>query len=553
MEGVAANWYVADPMTSPSRRTVEATALLLAAALAPAGCGEIQRWLGDGGDDDSQADGGAIIPKRASDLGAGAASPLRPLERAERKMDYPAKDASHLGFNLQALSKTYSLAGAVEVPAWAKEGVGDPLVTRDDDIATAWRCTADDDAPCAFGMSFPEPARVTAIRLWANAPHEPADHARISELKVHTDEGWAKVRFGEEQDFVYVVFGQPVDTTQLTVEFVDVHAGHKGHEIWLGDIEAYGDRGATRAGLDIDPTAVVVRHGKTSWKRSGLERQLSPTHLEIVKPDATAIRLGPGSAIYGRPGDRLLLVEQLLQTVCNVHKGRYFAIDTKTRVWIPLGDLGGMLGDVYRQEAGEGWAVGFADEEHPKMQAMLLEEGVYMRRKTQRMASTTTAEYFEQWRIPVEATLRGGVDPRRPTGPCKEATAETIAPLATAYDGKLGAPAQWSVCDLGAEHAAYLFDGGGCGKRWELHVVSDKGRTVASRKGKAAQGAAFHVRSSEALGLLVEVTSDDVSATYLVRSDDIVDLPPNTALAVRAPASCGARCDAPFVNPRRPD
>ena len=28
-------------------------------------------------------------------------------------MSYPAKDASHMGFNLQALSQTYALAGAV--------------------------------------------------------------------------------------------------------------------------------------------------------------------------------------------------------------------------------------------------------------------------------------------------------------------------------------------------------------------------------------------------------------------------------------------------------
>ena len=527
--------------------------MLLATALATAGCGEIGRWLGDGGDDEAHADGGAIIPKRQPDLGGSKALPPRPLERAERKMDYPAKDASHLGFNLQALSKTYALAGAVEVPAWAKEGIGDPLVTRDDDVASAWRCTADETVPCAFGMSFPEPARVSAIRLWAKAPHEPNDHARVSELKVHTDRGWVKARFGEEQDFVYVIFGRPVETTQLTVEFLDVHAGHKSHEIWLGDIEAYGDRGATRPPLEVDPTAVVVRHEKPNWKRTGHERLLSPTHLELVRPDATAIRLGPGSTIYGRPGDRLLLVEQLLQTVCNVHKGRYFALDTKTRMWIPLGDLGGMLGDVYRQESGEGWVVGFADDEHPKMQAVLLEDGVYTRRKTQRMSSTTTAEYFAQWRIPVQTSPRGGVSPRQVTGPCQAATAETIAPLTKAYDGKVGPLGQWSVCELGAGHFAYLFDGGGCGKRWDVRVVSDNGRAVAARSGKSPKGAAIHVRPSEALGLLVEVTSDDASTSYLGRSDDIVDLPPNTALAVRAPVSCGERCDAPFVNPRGPE
>ena len=45
----------------------------------------------------------------------------------------------------------------------------------------------------------------------------------------------------------------------------------------------------------------------------------------------------------------------------------------------------------------------------------------------------------------------------------------------------------------------------------------------------------------------------EVDLSGAVRSDDIVDLPPNTALAVRAPVSCGERCDAPFVNPRGPE
>lgn len=539
-------------MTSPWSRTVGVAASVCATALALAGCGEIQRWLGDDGGARADA-GGPIAAPPPADAGDGGAAPPRPLQRAERKLAYPAKDASHLGFNLQELTKTYALAVAVEVPTWAHEGEGNPLDTRDDDTATAWRCKTGDDAPCAFGMHFPERARVSAIRLWALSPEAPADHARIAELKVHTDEGWAKVRFGEDVEFQYVVFGQPVKTTQLTVEVVAVHDGRKDAQLWLGEIEAYGDQGAARPPMDLDAAGVVVAQPEQAWKRTGLERQLSQTYLSLVHPDATLTRLGPGSAVYGRTGDRILLVEQLLQTVCTVHKGRYFALDTKTRVWIPLGDLGGMLGDVYRRETGDGWAVGFADDEQPKMQGMLLEEGTYMRRKTQRMATTTTAEYFEQWRIPVEATPRGGANPRRIGAPCRTATAETLAPLVKAYDGKPGGPKQWSVCELSADHAAYLFDGGGCGKGWEVRVVSDKGHAVAARSGKSPKGAALRVRKSDALGLLVEVATDDTASTYLVRSDDIVDLPPNTGLAVRPPASCGQRCDAPFANPRRPE
>jgi hypothetical protein len=470
-------------------------------------------------------------------------------------MEYPAKDAWHIGFNLRSLAETYALAGAVEVPEWSNEGTGDPLSTRDDDVSTAWRCTPNADTTCAFGINFPEPASVSAVRLWALSADAPLDHARVERVRVHTDVGWAEVRFGDDVAAAYVIFGRPVETRQLTVEFMSVHPGHKSHEVWLGELEVYGEAGAARPPLSLDATTVIVSHPTNPWTKHGHERRLQTTFLEQLRPDGTRVRIGFGSAIYGAASDRLILVEDMLQTVCSVQKGRYFAIDRQTRMWIPLGDLGGLAADMYRRRAGTGWAAGFADEETPRLEGMLLQAGEYSRHKTQRMASTTGPEYLEQWEMEPHPTPRGGASLRSPIGPCRPADADTIAPLARDYAGKLGKPETWSICELGGGTRAFITDGGGCAKRWEIRVVADAGRVVASRAGKATgDGASVAVRASDSLGLLVDVgTGGDRSKAFVVRSDDIVDLPDGTALAIRPPASCRKRCDEPFVNTRRPD
>jgi hypothetical protein len=521
------------------------------------GC-QVVAWLAGGQeaeatDDDVEIEGMGMVPTA---IDVGTARPPGPLERARLKLTYVTKDARHMGFNLRTLAETYALAGAVEVPEWSDPGEGDLLDTRDDDLDTGWRCTPSRETTCAFGIHFPEPATVTMVRLWAMGPTSdgPKSHPRLEEIRIHTDEGYSDVLYADEEDFAFAIFGRPITTRQLTIEVVAVHEGKKSAALSLGDIEVFGEAGAAREPLVLDPSIAVVRPGGDAWRKTGMTHVLERSFVDLVRPDGTLRRFAPGSALLGRPGDRIVLLEQLLQTVCKVQQGRYFAIDTQTRVWLPLGDLGGIPGDVYAHDKGQGFAVGYADLDLARLQGVFLQAETYVRTKTNRMERQPYTETFATWGVSDGALPRGGFVTSAPLAPCRAATAEDLAPMAKSRGGKAPAADRWLACDLGREHAALLTSGGECGSGWEILVLGPKGRAVAQRKGTGKSGGSrLRVRSSEELGLFVEVgDGTEITRTFVVRSDDIVDLPEGTALAQRPPAACRKRCDDEFPNPRGP-
>jgi hypothetical protein len=538
-------------------RRLVCTALLGASfGVTITGC-QIAAWLaGDGtggaADHDPEVEGVGMIPPTPD---VGTARPPGPLERARLKLKYVTKDARHLGFNLRTLADTFALAGAPEVPEWSDPGEGDPLDVRDDDLATGWRCTPSRETTCAFGVHFPEPATVSSVRLWAGNPAAQGEkaHPRLAQIRVHTDEGYGDVLYADEQDFAFAIFGRPVTTRQLTVEVLAVHEGEKSQTLWLGDLEVYGESGVPRPPLTIDPATAVVRPGGDAWRKSGMTHKLEGSFVDLVQPDGSTQRFAPGSALIGRAGDRIILLEQLLQTVCKVQQGRYFAIDTQTRVWLPLGDLGGIPGDVFAHGKGMGFAVGYVDPDVARVQGIFLETDTYVRSKTQRMDREPYTAVFAAWGVTDGVVPRGGFDASAPSEPCHAAEADDLAALAKARGGK--APAdRFTACDLGRDHTALLSSGGRCGSSWEVYVLGPSGRVVAQRKGTGRKGGArLRARVSAELGLLVEVgDATDATRTFVVRTDDIVDLPEGTALAVRPPAACRKQCDDEFSNPRRP-
>lgn len=537
------------------RRTVSIG--LIAVVCSAGGC-QLGSWLGGGGSEDAadhEADreGLGMVPP-APDVGT--ARPPGPLERSRLKLMYVTKDARHMGFNLRTLAQTFALAGAVEIPEWSDPGEGDLLDTRDDDLDTSWRCTPTRETTCALGIHFPEPATVTSLRLWAMGPTSdgPQAHPRLAEIRIHTDEGYGDVRYADEDDFAFAIFGRPVTTRQLTVEVVAVHEGKSSPELALGDIEVYGEAGVPRPPLAIDPATVVVRPGGDAWRKSGMTHKLEGSFIDLVAPDGSAVRFAPGSALFGRTGDRVLLVEQLLQTVCKVQQGRYFAIDTHTRVWMPLGDLGGIPGDVFAHAKGQGFAVGYADADRSRLQGVFREAETYLRPKTSRMDRDPYEKTFASWGVANEVLPRGGFTPASPSAPCRAATESDVAALGKARPGKAPAADRTMACDLGREHTAMLTSSGACGAAWEIGVLGPSGRLVAQRKGSSKRGGTrMRVRASEQLGLLVEIGDGTESArTFVVRRDDIVDLPGNTVLAVRPPQACRKHCDDEFPNPREP-
>jgi len=535
-----------------------------------------------GGADDSAGEGDGSRPIVA-DVSEGAATLVEPLTRGAKRLRFIGKGSDHLGWKLSAIAKMYSLAGAVEVPQWGPEGTGALRQTRDGDLQTAWTCQNTREQTCAFGIHFPKPTTLVAIRVNASPDMDdkPGDFARVRTLRVHTDEGYAEARFEPTYAELFLKLGEPVTTTQLTVEVVETN-DKEGGLLRIAEFDAFGTKGDPRPPLEVDSAATFVQLSDPVWKKSGTTRELEPSWIEYLGADGRPRTLAAGSAVYAS-GGRFLLIERMTQSKCSSAGGSYQFIDLKTHVRFSLGDLGGIPGDVWLHDAGQGFALGYVDRDTTKVHAVVFEGGKYKRKKSSRASRDTYHELFEEWHINDAMVPRGGggtVDD--PPQRCAAATAEQFAtlnearqqsssPTAEDADAKeskkkkkkprakrtgskgLGGPAdRWLVCELGEGVLAYASTDGDCGKRWEIVVVDGKGKQVARRTDSRA-GARVRVRRTDEHEVFVEVGGkDDDVELFSVRTDTIESLGMGSALGVSAPAACRDRCDSPFVNPRAP-
>lgn len=481
-----------------------------------------------------------------------AAEPARPIERAQKKLYFPAKGSTNFGFNLEALSELRALAGEIDVPAWSAPGKGEPALMRDDDISTAWQCTPTPDAPCAVGLHLPRTARLRALRLYGAAGptlREARNEPRIAKVRIHTDEGFVDVPLPDDPTHLYVVLGQPVNTLNVAVEVLET-VGKKNGSIHLAELEVYGDEGQPREPWNIDPARSFVRTEPDPWTKASGAWRLRSGHIETLDDDGTVRRLMAGTALVGKAGDRMLLLERIESTLCNHHEGTFFLVDQQTRVIAPLGALGGAGADIYRHADGRGFGVGRNTAAETTLHGVILEEGEYRRKRTAARRDQRAPDTFEAWKLDSDALRRGGTTDDLPEG-CVLGSDDRMAELSSALGRKTfeARPGQWVVCDLADGATAYLTARAPCGSKWELHVLGGDRRAVASREGS---GRGTHLRLEHPASelLLAEIgQSNGQAEVFRITPREIASLGKGTALALRAPSGCRKRCDDPLPNP----
>ena len=260
----------------------------------------------------------------------------------------------------------------------------------------------------------------------------------------------------------------------------------------------------------------------------------------------------PGTAVFGRGEDRIVLVESLGATDCRTHRGEYYLLDRTTRVPAPVGDLGGLGGQVFRKLDGLGFVNGYVDDVTARLAGVVLEGDTLRHRRTQRLSGVEGPATLDEWAIERQATPRGGAPINRPPGGCTVGADDTMAVFARATGTKPPEkPAEWMVCDLGSGRRAFLSDHGPCGKSWEIIVLDGSDHRVLSRQAKR-RGARLRVRRWSDEALFVEVGGDDDVVELLRVTATAVTQLGATEFAASPPQACRNRCDDALFNPSAP-
>lgn len=535
-------------MPTLARPSLASSALLL--MLLTPGCGKVQSLLGLDEDEQAQPDAKARPGKAppetdvAPDAGGGSAPP-EPLVRSDQKLRFPGKSSEHMGFDLDKLSKLRALTGAVEIPEWSSPGEGTERHVRDDDLRTAWSCRVRPEQPCAIGIHFPEPAEVEVVRLYVTPRGDEQNRSRLKRVRVHTSVGWAEARMAEEDGAWHVLFGEPVRTRNLSVEVLETWGDGP---LELAELEVYGRSGVARDPLLVDPGQVVITFDGPVWRQKLRTNTAGPAFVETMDVDGRLRRILPGSALVGRLRDRMLLVERASWSTCNDHQGAYDLLDTQTRVVVPLGDMGGFPGKVFRQTSGLGFAIGSIDGYETHVQGVVLDEDSYERRVTDRLDLRKPEELLAAWGMEPKPLPHDDAHPLDdPPNGCAPAKAPLLASLAKHLPRRTKLVAsQWLACSMNAGNHLLVTTGGACGKQWQVVVLDGEGELVAQRSGKQA-GMYARLRRIDGDAVMVELwPGDDRPRVLLAESDDIVDVGNTAALSLRPPAGCRKQCDVEF-------
>lgn len=466
----------------------------------------------------------------------------QPLVRAEHKLRFPGKGGENMSFSLERLSKLRALAGAIEVPDWSAEGHGLPRLSRDDDLRTAWVCDPDEDHPCAIGLHFPEMAEVEIVRLYAATPGGKEPSARPQTVRVHTAEGWAEARLADDDRPWHVVLGEPIRSPNVILEVLDTHGEGPLH---LAEIEVYGPSGPVRPPLHVDPSRAVVSFDATPWKSKLKTNTATPSFIEQVDVDGRLHRAFPGTALIGRAGDRMMLVEHAAWTTCDDGQGTYELIDLHTRVFVPLGDFGGFGEPAFAHAQGLGMALGNLDLDEGEVHAVVLDEGEYERRATDRLEKRTPRQMLESWGIDPTPLPRSDAHPLDdPPAGCSPARMEDLAALEPQLPKRTRIVAeQWIGCSLGGGSRLLMTTGGDCGREWHVGVIDGEGEKLGLVSGKEA-GTHLRLRRLDGEAMLVELWGSKDDPRLLLADVDGVRELGRAGLSLRAPASCRKDCGA---------
>jgi hypothetical protein len=257
----------------------------------------------------------------------------------------------------------FSLEAEPFEPSWAVQA-GDASLVRDGDLLTAWTCTPGERA-CALGLEFASTARVRIIRIFPGAGSRLGDfedHSRVSRIRVHTDAGSFEIGLEKGWNHRHVVIPDGLDTRGLVVEIVAAHPGRVDATLYLPELEVFGTHGPRRPPLEIDPRRAIVSfedvRWTTTWEKNAITGETNPhilasrSWIDLVNGEGSRRRLLHGTAIWGRPQGRFLLVEQVARASCSesypfAATGTFVLVDRQTRLFHDVGRLGGVMGTVW--------------------------------------------------------------------------------------------------------------------------------------------------------------------------------------------------------------
>lgn len=523
--------------------------------------------------EDEKLDAGA--PKLDVGIAEAEPSAVAPLVRAERPLPLPGRGATDMGFRVDTLASLYSLAGAMESPTWSAVGEGEPRRVRDNDLDTAWTCVPSGEDRCSIGIQFPTAAKVKAVRLFA-ASAQFEEYPRIKRVRVHTEAGFTDALLSDRNQHMFVQLAEDVQTRFVVLEVLEVYRGRAEEpRIHFGEMEFYGTEGVAREPLLVDPATTVAMLPERPWiKRGPTSYERAETFLHTVDADGKPHRMIEGSALRGRVGDRMLLIERIAaQSDCSSPRGTFFLLDTQTRMTAPLGDLGGVSGHAFRASDGNGIAIGYTGKIDTKLSGLFVEGKKYRRRQTPIRADQRLGDYFEEWGLDREPVPRMAAALNAQPAGCTIGSDDVLVQLAASKEAAQAAkgkgkrrrkrrrkskteemrPGQWQVCELTDGARMLLTDHGPCGGSWEINVLDAEDVLVATQSG-SAKGSFLRVAPHKTAGTyIVQVgRSSDAASVVLVTADAITEVTSSGSLGIQPPSACRDDCLAEFPNPHAP-
>ena len=456
--------------------------------------------------------------------------------RASTPAPVGGKAVKHVMVHEKLGHEVHALAAWPGSPDWAAP-TGNLAAARDDDLLTGWNCASTDELACAYGLAFPDPVELRAIRLFGGNGTTRKEHRarpRIASVRLHTDAGTIDIDgVGDGDHFRWLVLDEAVKTEHLVVEVTGTH-GPEG-TISMAEIEVYGSSGLAREPLRLDPSRTWVSFADRAWGGKDKKQGIRRPFLQTIGATGEPRRVDHGTAVYGRAGERFALVEWLYGTNCEEHGLTYLLVDKQTRMWFHVGTLGNHLGLVRLRSDGLGFAVGPGEAKSWGLRHDVDREKV-VRDKPDRL----------EWSA-IDAVLqpRGGDREGRPllASGCELTT--DLGPLEAA---KLGPDAswQWWRCGVG-ERSVWLGRGDGCDAAWAVHALEGEGTKLRSEKSGQDSSRPPRIQRGTDGSLFVEMVgrSVDRSEVLWIRPEGLVLDLGDGALAVRAPSVCET-CNGAF-------
>ncbi len=520
---------------------------------------------GSASKDSPSADGAEQLPDGepgvpASDIEADDPRALAlAIPQAKSPLATKAKGAKQLPSSLAKIQHLYALAATAKRPEWGAAGEGEPKLSRDDDLDTAWVCKHGEATPCVLGFALPEPAKVEIIRIYgASGPRfrDYNGHPRLGKVRIHTDAGFVEVTLPDGANHAYVLFDKPVETQTLAIELLDVHAGKTDSQAYFADVEIFGTDGTPRAPIVLDPSQAWVSWETTAWDdgKSG-KHTIRQTFIEFLRSEGLAPgdpAKPPGSrrfmratGVYGKAGDDYLLFERMFGTDCSENEGSYLLFDRRNRMFYPLVDLGGAGAPIYRHREGRGFAAGWIDGERFTVKGIVEDAGVLEWKRPPKQPPADPMALLHEWGFETTPIARGGTLAAPPAG-CSKPDSAGLDRMARAAKLPMGGefdPATWLSCSVGTDT---LFVNASCDAPAQAYAISSTDALIGKFTNKKADSRGFRLRrTGVGDSLLLELSTERgaSSVLYWVDAGTFAQLEKAGGLLVRPPSSCASCMD----------